>query len=1156
MVAKRKARDDKKSPPRTFPIQPHGPRQTSFCPNTIKTSKYSVIPVSIDFFLWKNLFEQFMRIANLYFLIIAILQLIPDLSPTGRFSTTLTLIFVLAVSAIKAAYEDWKRHRSDREVNGRRGWVFRDGEWQATPWKELAVGNVVKVFKGREFPADLILLSSSDEEGTAYVETSNLDGETNLKRKRALDGTLKYSSESSLSSLQGEIHCEGPNRRLYEFTGTLTTDHKTLSLDPAQILLRGSQLRKIEFVIGIVIFTGPDTKIMQNSSKPPTKRSRMEVNVNKFLIYIFVTQIILVVFSSIMLAVSPVEKRWYLSWDPDKTLLFLVSLPTFLILFNNLIPISLYVSMEMVKFGQGWFINHDLGMYYHTKGMPAIARTTSLNEELGQVQHIFSDKTGTLTCNVMKFFKFSVAGVSYGKGTTEIGRAAAKRMGKTVVDERPLSVIGQDSQFWDERIVNERWRNDQRAPQIREFFTLLSLCHTVVTEKTTSGEYSIQAESPDEAALVEAANNFGFKFVDRLAGDVVLVNIDGVDRRYVLRNVLEFNSVRKRMSTIVEDDDGNIILYSKGADSTLYPRLKPDALYTQETKQHLNTFGDEGLRTLVCAKAELDRDKYEQWNARWAAAKRIVGDERDKELDKLADEIETNLDFVGATAIEDKLQDGVPETIERLRTAGVKIWMLTGDKQETAINIGFACALVHTQMEIIILNKSDPVFLQADLENSVATWVDASPTTTNPRTRKEIAVVIDGDTLRLVFGDSQMKSTFYRLVNSCKSVICCRATPIQKAEVVQLMRKSAPTVTLAIGDGANDVSMIQAAHVGVGISGMEGQQASNSSDYAIGQFRFLYRLMLVHGRWNYRRLAKLICYSFYKNIVLYLTQFCFLLWNGWSGQSLYDQWVLALYNVAWTSIPVLVVGIMDRDVHDQAKLYEYPQLYSVGLHNRDFTGWVFVQWLINSVFHAIICFGIPTAAVQGGVFSDGLGFGTVANGTIIYTAAVLVVNLKLALEIESWTVVHHVTVWGSIAVWFIFLLIYGEIFSTALPAVEMYHVFKELAPHMNFWFVSLVTVCIALMRDLLWKYHSYNLRSPDKVELYKRIRVHEQTNPTKPRNEIPDNHPPSTTHSVTRGGDVSHALHPIASSDITASGTSTHGKEAWSEDSKESATKV
>lgn len=347
------------------------------------------------------------------------------------------------------------------------------------------------------------------------------------------------------------------------------------------------------------------------------------------------------------------------------------NLLTFIILYNNLVPISLQVTLEIVRFIQAIFINMDLGMYYAVNDTPAMARTSNLNEELGQVKYIFSDKTGTLTQNIMEFKKCTVA--------AEIYELPARKGGSCK--------------------MLEDLQHGRNSDLIEKFLTMLSVCHTVIPE-VVDGELAYHAASPDEKALVIAAKNFGYVFESRTPNSVT-VSVGGKKRVYEILNVIEFTSTRKRMSLIVQDPSGKILVLCKGADTVIYERLSPQSILREELLLILEEFATEGLRTLCFAYTEISKAKYDEWNDLHHKAATSI-ENREEKIAAAANKIETGLILLGATAIEDKLQDGVPETIATLLEADIKVWVLTGDKQETAINIGYACKLLTPGIGMLI----------------------------------------------------------------------------------------------------------------------------------------------------------------------------------------------------------------------------------------------------------------------------------------------------------------------------------------------------------------------------------------------------------------------------------------------------------------------
>ncbi|CAN6444510.1 unnamed protein product [Victoria cruziana] len=595
-------------------------------------------------------------------------------------------------------------------------------------------------------------------------------------------------------------------------------------------------------------------------------------------------------------------------------------------------------------------------MYYEEYDRPAHARTSNLNEELGQVDTVLSDKTGTLTCNSMEFLKCSVAGVAYGRGITEVERAMAKRKGSPIAQEISSSETGDDDSmdtkasvkgfnFSDERITNGSWINQPHPDILQKFFRVLAICQTAIPEvDEDTGKVTYEAESPDEAAFVIAAREIGFEFFRRTQTTISLHELDPVsgnkvERSYKLLTVIEFSSSRKRMSVIVKNEENQILLLSKGADSVMFERLAEKGRdFEEKTKEDINEYADAGLRTLVVAYRELDEEEYKNFSEELLQAKNSVGADRDEKVDEVADKIERNLILLGATAVEDKLQKGVPECIDKLAQAGIKIWVLTGDKMETAINIGFACSLLREGMQKIIITLDAPGILLLEKQEdkdaiakaskeSVVQQINAgkSKLVSLAESADAFALIIDGKSLAFAL-EEDTKDKFLQLAIGCASVICCRSSPKQKALVTRLVKEGTGKTTLAIGDGANDVGMLQEADIGVGISGVEGMQAVMSSDVAIAQFRFLERLLLVHGHWCYRRISSMICYFFYKNIAFGFTLFLYEAYASFSGQTIYDDWYLSFYNVFFTSLPVVALGVFDQDVSARNCLQVSPEL--------------------------------------------------------------------------------------------------------------------------------------------------------------------------------------------------------------------------------------
>ncbi|KAG8382965.1 hypothetical protein BUALT_Bualt05G0134800 [Buddleja alternifolia] len=1076
-----------------------------FATNYVRTTKYTATT-----FLPKSLFEQFRRVANFYFLVTGILSF-TSLAPYSAVSAIIPLIIVIAATMVKEGIEDWGRKLQDIEVNNRKVKVHQGGgNFKQTEWKNLRVGDIVKVEKDEFFPADLVLLSSSYEDAVCYVETMNLDGETNLKLKQALEVTSSLNDENDLKDFRVVVKCEDPNANLYSFVGTMELHEQQYPLSPQQLLLRDSKLRNTEYIYGAVIFTGHDTKVIQNSTDPPSKRSKIEKKVDKIIYFLFGVLFTMAFVGSVYFGIVTKEDlgggqtRWYLRpddsrifFDPERApIAAIYHFLTALLLYSYLIPISLYVSIEIVKVLQSIFINQDVHMYYEENDKPARARTSNLNEELGQVDTILSDKTGTLTCNSMEFIKCSVGGTAYGYGVTEVEKAMAKRRGspsmvkgKDYIDppvdspKKKSSVKGFN--FDDERIMKGEWVNEPHLDVIQNFFRLLAICHTAipdVDEKT--GRVTYEAESPDEAAFVIAARELGFEFFKRTQTSVFVRELNPVsgkiiERSYKLLNVLDFNSSRKRMSVIVRDEEGKLLLLCKGADSVMFERLaKNGRNYEGETREHVNEYADAGLRTLILAYRELNEEEYNAFDEKFSEAKNSVSADREALIDNVIEEIEKDLILLGATAVEDKLQQGVPECIDKLAQAGIKIWVLTGDKMETAINIGYACSLLRQGMKQITVTLESPEIRALEKtgekdaiakasKQSVLRQIIEGQTQVAKSSSEAFALIIDGKSLSYALEDD-IKKLFLELAIVCASVICCRSSPKQKALVTRLVKEGKRKIILAIGDGANDVGMLQEADIGIGISGVEGMQAVMSSDIAIAQFRFLERLLLVHGHWCYRRISSMICYFFYKNVTFGFTVFLYEAHASFSGQPAYNDWFLSLYNVFFTSLPVIAMGVFDQDVSARFCL-KFPLLYQEGVQNVLFSWRRIIGWMLNGVISAIIIFFFCTRALNPQTFNkDGKIADYQILGATMYTCVVWVVNCQMALSISYFTLIQHIFIWGGIALWYIFLLAYG-----AIPprfSETAYKVFLEsLAPTPAFHIVTVFVVISALLPYFVYK---------------------------------------------------------------------------------------
>ncbi|XP_059296742.1 phospholipid-transporting ATPase 1-like [Lycium ferocissimum] len=1114
-------------------IHVNDPRKTNdqfeFTGNEIRTSRYTIIN-----FLPKNLFIQFHRVAYLYFLAIAALNQLPPLAVFGRTVSLFPLLFVLSVTAIKDGYEDWRRHRSDRNENNREALVLQFGKFQLKRWKNIRVGEVVKILADETIPCDMVLLRTSDPSGIAYIQTMNLDGESNLKTRYARQETTSLANE--VETLLGVIRCEQPNRNIYEFTANMELNGHKFPLSQSNIILRGCQLKNTEWALGVAVYAGQETKAMLNSAASPSKRSRLETYMNRETLWlsVFLFVMCLVVAIGMCLWLKEHEKQldtlpYYRKiysekgTHPGKPYRFYgIPMETFfsflssVIVFQIMIPISLYITMELVRLGQSYFMIGDRHMYDDNSNSRFQCRSLNINEDLGQIRYIFSDKTGTLTENKMEFKRASVWGKNYGSlsaagasSNTDFGEpTAAPSSGRKL---RLNSEIPTDSELME--LLHIELAGEERIAA-HEFFMTLAACNTVIPIVThsssscaaldevhdTVGTIEYQGESPDEQALVAAASAYGYTLCERTSGHIV-IDVNGEKLRLDVLGLHEFDSVRKRMSVVIRFPSGAVKVLVKGADTTMFSILRKDHKSHDDiqnaTLNHLNEYSSEGLRTLVVAARDLTGEELEEWQIMYENASTSLTD-RSAKLRQTASLIECNLTLLGASAIEDKLQEGVPEAIESLRQAGMKVWVLTGDKQETAISIGMSCKLLTSDMQRIIINgtseneckrllfdakvkfRVNPASCnqistcQSDAENGYH-GVPASMKSSNlpePHAREEgvsdgpLALIIDGNSLVYIL-EKDLETDLFDLATSCRVVICCRVAPLQKAGIVDLIKSRTDDMTLAIGDGANDVSMIQMADVGVGICGQEGRQAVMASDFAMGQFRFLKRLLLVHGHWNYQRVGYLVLYNFYRNAVFVFMLFWYILYAAFSTTSALTDWSSVFYSLIYTSIPTLVVGILDKDLSYKT-LLKYPKLYAAGYRHESYNMKLFWITMLDTVWQSLVLFYVPV------YIYDQSDIDIWSMGSLWTIAVAILVNMHLAMDVQRWLIFTHMAIWGSIIITYGCLVVLDLI-----PVFPNYNTIFQLAKSPTYWLSILLIIVLALLPRFIVKVINQSFRPSD-----------------------------------------------------------------------------
>jgi len=893
-----------------------------FPSNRISTTKYN----AFNFFP-KMLFEQFRKVTNIFFLCVVIITFVPQVSPVSPYTSFIPLAFIIAVSALREAYEDINRFKADHKVNYRKYKVLQaDGTKKEVNSKDLRVGDILYLEKNSTLPADVLLLKSALNNSVCYVETAQLDGESNLKQLKGIK-ELDAMTEQDFMKMKATVECEEPHPLLYTFHARLKMGHDVIALDTKQLLLRGVAIRNTPWTYGVIVYGGSDSKLSLNQRNPPSKFSSMDRQMNKIVGGIFAFMFVCCLVLGILAGVFRGNgEKWYLRETDSPVVSGVCAFFTYVYLLSYLIPQSLFVTLEITKVFQARFMEWDREMMTDPNDPESgmLAKTSNLNDELALVKYIFSDKTGTLTQNKMIFDRSSVGGVVY----------------TGMMDGQLKAVL--DSKSADE----------SQLEYVADFARALSVCHAVIAETDEKGELYYQAQSPDESALVQGARVNGFEFRSTGLGSITVSEMGVLVEYEVLAN-MEFTSDRARSSVILRDAKGNTTLYSKGSDTQMLQRLGKGGRSTTRGAEvydagvrHLDDFSNLGLRTLVVARRKLSAEEFEQWNRKYHEANTSLNN-RSEAVNTVCELIECDMEMIGCTAIEDKLQDGVPETIDFLLKCGMRVWVITGDKQQTAINIGYATRLLDRDQPQVIINvdktKENP---GEDAKRQIGEAIKLHTGTGRP-----IAVVIDGDSI--FYALKECKDEFVALTDLASSAVCCRVTPLQKAEVVRTIKEAKDEVCLSIGDGANDVSMIQEAHIGIGIFGKEGTQAARASDYAIQQFSHLRRLLTVHGRYSFIRNLACIHQNFYKNIAFGFISFFFAFWSGFSGQSLFDDWLLSGYNIIFTSLPPLLSAIFIKDVMEDT-IAQNPKLYD-DLKTGNYFNWKTVgMWTLSALYHSWI----------------------------------------------------------------------------------------------------------------------------------------------------------------------------------------------------------
>ncbi|XP_060556239.1 probable phospholipid-transporting ATPase IIB isoform X2 [Ruditapes philippinarum] len=937
--------------PRTVPLGLEHLTDEKYPKNVVRNQKYSIIT-----FIPKVLFEQFKFFLNLYFLVMASSQFIPEIRIGYLYTYWGPLGFVIFVTMVREALDDFRRYRRDKEANSQKFKIFTNSGIVQVPSSRLKVGDLVFVEKDQRVPADMIFLRTTEKTGSCFIRTDQLDGETDWKLRLAIQDTQHLPSNADLLDIRAQVYAEAPQKHIHSFVGTYKrTDNpggdESLSIENT---LWANTVVASGTALGVVIYTGCESRSVMNTSQPKSKVGLLDLEVNTLTKVLFSAVVVL---SIVMMILKGWGGPWY-------RYLF-----RFILLFSYIIPISLRVNLDMGKAWYSYMISRDKNI------AGTVVRSTTIPEELGRISYLLTDKTGTLTQNDMVFKKLHLGTVAFTPETVDEVTAHIKTAFSQSATASAPSRMGTPVR----RTVVTRVLDAVQA---------LALCHNVtpVFDDDKSEETSLQVEadqqsqqtvvyqasSPDEVALVTWTESVGLTLVKRDLNSMQLRAPNGTILAYTILHIFPFTSESKRMGIILKDDQsGEIIFYLKGADVVMTSIVQ----YNDWLEEECGNLAREGLRTLVVARKVLTEEQYQEFQNRHHQAKMSVQD-RNVKVQAVIESLERDMELLCMTGVEDRLQENVRPTLEMLRNAGIKIWMLTGDKLETATCIAKSSKLVSRNQDIYTFKK-------------VTGRTEAHLELNNLRRKQDNALVIMGDSLQVCL--EYYEHEFVELACQCPCVVVCRCSPTQKADIVKLLKVHSGKRTCAIGDGGNDVSMIQAADAGIGIVGKEGKQASMAADFSINQFSYIGRLLMVHGRDSYKRSAALGQFVIHRGLIISTMQAVFCSVFYFASIALFPGFLMVGYSTVYTMYPVFSL-VLDKDVTPETALM-YPELYKELTKGRSLSFKSFFMWVLISIYQGgIIMYGAFL------LFEDEF----IHVVAITFTSLILTELLMVALTIRTW----------------------------------------------------------------------------------------------------------------------------------------------------------
>uniref|UniRef100_A0A8C9VVN1 Phospholipid-transporting ATPase n=1 Tax=Scleropages formosus TaxID=113540 RepID=A0A8C9VVN1_SCLFO len=886
--------------PRTVWLGRPDKREQRYPRNVINNQKYNFFT-----FLPGVLFNQFKYFFNLYFLLLACSQFVPELRLGALYTYWVPLGFVLIITIVREAVEEVRCFLRDKEVNSQIYSKLSPRGTVKVKSSGIQVGDLIIVEKNQRVPADMIFLRTSERNGSCFLRTDQLDGETDWKLRLPVACTQRLPTAADLLQIRSFVYAEEPNIDIHNFVGTFTREdgdppvNESLSIENT---LWASTVIASGTVVGVVIYTGKELRSVMNTSKSRHKVGLFDLEVNCLTKILFGA---LVVVSLVMVALQHFAGRWYLQ------------IFRFLLLFSNIVPISLRVNLDMGKMVFSWMIRRD------SKIPGTVVRASTIPEQLGRISYLLTDKTGTLTQNEMVFRRLHLGTVAYGMDSMDEVQSHVFSAYTQPTHELPATRAPAATKV--RKTISSRVHEAVKAIALVHNVTPVYESNGVTDQAEAEQHYEdacrvYQASSPDEVSLVQWTESVGLTLVGRDQSSMQLRTPTGQILNFTILQIFPFTYESKRMGIIVRDEStGEITFYMKGADVVMAGIVQ----YNDWLEEECGNMAREGLRVLVVAKKSLTEEQYQDFEARYVQAKLSVHD-RSLKVATVIESLEMEMELLCLTGVEDQLQADVRPTLEILRNAGIKVWMLTGDKLETATCTAKNAHLVTRNQDIHIFR---PVTTRGEAHLELNAF----------RRKHDCALVISGDSLEVC-----LKFYEYELMElacQCPAVVCCRCAPTQKAQIVRLLQERTGKLTCAVGDGGNDVSMIQEADCGVGV---EGKAVFSSVFY-------------------------------------------------FASVPLYQGFLIIGYSTLYTMFPVFSL-VLDKDVKSEVAML-YPELYKDLLKGRPLSFKTFLIWVLISIYQgSIIMYGALLLFESEFVHIVAISF----------TSLILTELLMVALTIQTW----------------------------------------------------------------------------------------------------------------------------------------------------------